>query len=334
MNYSELLSTTKWRTKRVEILFRDNFQCKKCDRRENVLKLYKEAKFAAYFFKKVEVEERVHLEVHHKLYRENYAPWAQPNSDLVTLCRECHINTHLTEKIKVIDETEKLTHCEFSRCTRCNGKGYLEQYSHIEGGICFKCRGASILPLYEIEHTKLNHEIDYSLYIDKNELDELKDYLSNGKTKYRFENLIEFLDHLNTLVNRYNFTFYDDRLVPMYYDNYKGGTNKEIQTILGYGVYLKYLGDFDLKEAYKENIPSPRVINIAYCIELDDWLNAIDKHLLMFNNYDYYDYYKKVRNSSVDASPRFVKYKSALLYKLAVDSKYRLETLREFYKPF
>lgn len=73
MTYSEKLKSPKWQKKRLEILNRDNFQCKFCGDIDNP------------------------LHVHHISYCEK-DPWDINNDLLLTLCESCH--KHETDDIK------------------------------------------------------------------------------------------------------------------------------------------------------------------------------------------------------------------------------------------
>lgn len=66
MTYSEKLKDPRWQKKRLEILNRDNFECKHCGSKEKT------------------------LHVHHTYYGRNLDPWEAENKWLVTLCFECH----------------------------------------------------------------------------------------------------------------------------------------------------------------------------------------------------------------------------------------------------
>jgi hypothetical protein len=65
--HQKKLCTPQWRTKRAEILKRDNSRCVVCSAKEN-------------------------LHVHHLAYTGQ--PWEAPNDDLVTLCSTCHKKEH------------------------------------------------------------------------------------------------------------------------------------------------------------------------------------------------------------------------------------------------
>lgn len=73
MTYAEKLKDPRWQKKRLEILNRDSFTCQCC----------------AYDDKE--------LHVHHVKYNSN--PWDADDDDLMTLCKDCHLEV---EKAKVI----------------------------------------------------------------------------------------------------------------------------------------------------------------------------------------------------------------------------------------
>lgn len=72
-NYSDLLKHPKWQKKRLEIFQRDEFTCKVCGDTEAT------------------------LHVHHKEYTNGHKPWEYDNSNLITVCEDCHV---LIEKYK------------------------------------------------------------------------------------------------------------------------------------------------------------------------------------------------------------------------------------------
>ncbi len=63
-SYTEKLKDPRWQKKRLEILERDNWACKKC------------------------FDKKTTLHVHHKKYNGN--PWDSDDNDLITLCKNCH----------------------------------------------------------------------------------------------------------------------------------------------------------------------------------------------------------------------------------------------------
>ena len=48
------------------------------------------------------------LQVHHKRYIENKAKWDYDNSDLVTLCKDCHNLVHESLEIPLFEKNEDL----------------------------------------------------------------------------------------------------------------------------------------------------------------------------------------------------------------------------------
>lgn len=65
-NYSDKLKNPKWQKKRLEVFDRDKFSCKLCGDKETT------------------------LNVHHKKYIQGREPWEYENSELITLCEDCH----------------------------------------------------------------------------------------------------------------------------------------------------------------------------------------------------------------------------------------------------
>jgi HNH endonuclease len=69
-SYSELLKDPRWQRRRLEILNRSNFSCERCDSSVKT------------------------LNVHHRIYRKGAKPWEYEDSELVSLCVECHEAEH------------------------------------------------------------------------------------------------------------------------------------------------------------------------------------------------------------------------------------------------
>lgn len=65
-DYFEKLKDPRWQKKRLQILERDKWTCQKC------------------------FDNGSTLNVHHKHYLKNKAPWDYPDELLVTLCDDCH----------------------------------------------------------------------------------------------------------------------------------------------------------------------------------------------------------------------------------------------------
>lgn len=87
------------------------------------------------------------LNVHHKYYIKGKAPWEYEDDALVTLCEECHRETHRTTRIPIYRNynATKIECGTAIPCSRCNGSGYLPQYQHVEDGICFQCWGEGVV---------------------------------------------------------------------------------------------------------------------------------------------------------------------------------------------
>jgi len=66
IRYSEKLKDPRWQKKRLEILCRDDWQCRLCGECHST------------------------LVVHHRRYLHGREPWDYPDSFLVTLCADCH----------------------------------------------------------------------------------------------------------------------------------------------------------------------------------------------------------------------------------------------------
>lgn len=68
--YNRMLETPQWSNKRLQIFKRDKHTCQLCGSKTN-------------------------LQVHHLRYNETRtAPWAYPNTSLITLCEACHKKVH------------------------------------------------------------------------------------------------------------------------------------------------------------------------------------------------------------------------------------------------
>ena len=66
MKYSEKLRDPRWQKKRLEIMERDGFSCRRCRGASQT------------------------LNVHHLYYEDGKNPWDYPDASLVTLCEDCH----------------------------------------------------------------------------------------------------------------------------------------------------------------------------------------------------------------------------------------------------
>ncbi len=132
--------------KRTRILARDNYSCTKCGTHEG---------------------ENVALHVHHLHYIYGLDPWEYKDSELVTLCEQCHSDLHKKNKVPVCRlDGENLVEVQLTPCVRCGGAGWFSEYRHIQGGICFRCYGAKydeiihVVEKYAKEHDINLNDID------------------------------------------------------------------------------------------------------------------------------------------------------------------------------
>lgn len=84
------------------------------------------------------------LNIHHKYYIEGKKPWEYSNNALITLCEDCHKKRHQETDIPLY-KSDKTLIANLKECDRCDGSGYLPQYSHVENGTCFKCGGEGVV---------------------------------------------------------------------------------------------------------------------------------------------------------------------------------------------
>jgi 5-methylcytosine-specific restriction endonuclease McrA len=75
MAYSDDLKNPKWQKKRLEIMERDQFQCKCCLSKDK------------------------ELTVHHKEYISGRKPWEYEDKVFITMCIECHDWFHKLQKL-------------------------------------------------------------------------------------------------------------------------------------------------------------------------------------------------------------------------------------------
>lgn len=72
-SYSEKLRDPRWQRKRLEVMDRDSFRCRRCGCGSKT------------------------LNVHHLIYRKGAEPWDYPSDHLRTLCEECHAHVENAE---------------------------------------------------------------------------------------------------------------------------------------------------------------------------------------------------------------------------------------------
>lgn len=64
-----------WQKKRLEILNRDEWKCRRC------------------------TDQFTNLQVHHLYYKHDYLPWEYENEAFITLCELCHLKTEFIKWI-------------------------------------------------------------------------------------------------------------------------------------------------------------------------------------------------------------------------------------------
>jgi hypothetical protein len=166
ISYDELLLTTEWREFRKIILNRDSFSCKVCKKKANepawwlgpavglYVRHYSEEE-AFYFGSDDEYSnEHVVLHVHHKYYVRRNWPWKYPEEALDTLCASCHADEHKKNEIFVYDDESLSSKTKAIACTKCQGTGYLPDYSYFKGGVCFKCHGIGYMSEFDTNVVK------------------------------------------------------------------------------------------------------------------------------------------------------------------------------------
>ena len=73
--YRRMLKDERWSQRRNEIMRRDGYRCRRCGANGK-------------------------LNVHHKRYIYGRHPWQYPDSNLITLCENCHRRVHLIQDIR------------------------------------------------------------------------------------------------------------------------------------------------------------------------------------------------------------------------------------------
>jgi hypothetical protein len=166
ITYQDLLSTNEWFDKRNAIIKRDNKRCTICNlsptgnsvHYDEIKKEYSYitddgSEYTQYIKNNEEliIEESVpriiitnksyHLQVHHKYYISNKLPWDYNDTALITVCNWCHTNIHKNESILMYKNENLNDFEELISCGRCDGSGYIPEYSHVQGGVCFECHG-------------------------------------------------------------------------------------------------------------------------------------------------------------------------------------------------
>lgn len=156
--YIQYLTTDEWQSKRNQIIERDGHLCSNCKKTATfyIKNFGSPTKYHLWNVSEIDnkilpltsnensklihADKAYHLEVHHNRYILNRLPWDYKNDDLTTLCNHCHTDFHNNNKVPVFSEDE-LVELEYEACNKCNGTGYIPQYSHVQGGVCFQCMG-------------------------------------------------------------------------------------------------------------------------------------------------------------------------------------------------
>lgn len=75
IKYRKLLQDERWNHRRLEIMRRDGFCCRRCGKKGI-------------------------LNVHHRWYIYGRKPWQYPDRSLITLCEDCHHHIHLMRHVR------------------------------------------------------------------------------------------------------------------------------------------------------------------------------------------------------------------------------------------
>lgn len=120
--YQFLLERREWKAKRDRIITRDGHACTHCGKKES---------------------KEVSLHVHHLHYIFGMDPWEYKDSELITLCPECHASLHISTVVptyRLVDgQLQKIV---LTPCARCHGAGGFPEYRHVQNGVCFRCHGS------------------------------------------------------------------------------------------------------------------------------------------------------------------------------------------------
>lgn len=170
--YGEFLLTEEWKQKRTLILDCNDRYCERCGISPERKLWHSDGNLFPYKQKDIipikgniitvfglpycSTFENNWLEVHHKYYLldANYQwkfPWDYETQDLQCLCNWCHVAVHHQNKghlvfIEAIDGSIKLVD-NLTPCQKCDGKGWIPEYSYHLAGICFDCNGDRFVEL-------------------------------------------------------------------------------------------------------------------------------------------------------------------------------------------
>lgn len=157
LSYELLLGTTEWALKKNEIESRDKYRCVDCGNIQTA-GILESGHFGAetisieiplpdgenYIQNKTEVhfqDRFYYLAVHHLYYVYSKLPWEYPNEALITLCNHCHKRRHELDTIIVYRDDTRCLSKHLSRCSKCDGLGYISEFKHVQNGVCFQCGG-------------------------------------------------------------------------------------------------------------------------------------------------------------------------------------------------
>ena len=114
MKYSDKLRDPRWQKKRLEIMQRDDFKCKKCGDKDST------------------------LNVHHRYYIWGKDPWDYPDEVLITVCSDCHDGEKeamaeymplLTQQLSTMFFADQIfdIYCAFGMCNFSGKNAYLAE---------------------------------------------------------------------------------------------------------------------------------------------------------------------------------------------------------------
>ncbi len=333
--YSDLLSTPTWRTKRQEILRRDNYRCSKCGKKQ---KIYIEESYDTHEFRingdrpnisndlgiyYLKVREQEILEIHHERYRADILPINQPNEDLITLCNDCHENWHNENPLLVVDKNNKPIG-KAERCTRCGGKGYIPQYHKVQNGVCFKCWGNKYT--VPAQYAKWNEQnvkypgISYDLSLSASEINSTIEKLKG------FEDLRDFnlyLDKVHAIIELLTVSSFDEHLLIMFNPFPHDFTPSllELKVRVGKWTYLNY--------------PPPEPPPLGYRKVLGRYSEPMDIRESFKSIENEYSEVIKNEFERVSAEKNYFKSKdfkdrhNHVIYKMAIDYDFRIETFKK-----
>ena len=324
MPYRYLLLNLNWRIKRQEIFYRDNWKCQKCGKEHKTFKkisLEGENNHEKPAFEILPPEEKEILNIHHKVYRQHFLPWEQPNKDYITLCEECHQYWHENNELIILDRFGKKKD-NFIECNRCSGTGYLEKYRHIENGICFKCNGLKKIPNYfeQLKHPVYKGRIDYNLKTSDFNFKLITDHLSQDLKEAQ---LNEFLDRLESIIIKFNLSNFDERFLISPFCPWKKPLDVLLWVQIGLYPKIKYPSSLELEDqlypiGHGLYLPSKETWLKGVNREIERTRNVIDRRLLKGKLYVYANDFRQLHLPTI--------------YKAAINKTFRHELIKRIKK--